>query len=73
MAQHSRKWPACAECLNRKKPDICSRCEAAEHFEPLHPGEAGEVIDYFGWAEDTHDACAEGHVPAHPPYKIKEG
>ena len=75
MAQHSDRFPACLECWHRIYDahcgDPCGTCSGGDRFTPTQPGEAGEVVDWAAWAEDTHDACAEGHVPAWPPVKIK--
>lgn len=76
MAQHSRKWPACPECRHygdaADAGSPCLGCLDADRFVPVHPGEAGEVVDYTAWADDTLAACAEGRVPAWPPCKIKQ-
>jgi len=74
MAQHSRRFPACPECWHGpyvpgREP--CVACVGGDKFTPAAPGEAGEVVDYTAWAEQTHDACAESNVPAWPPCKIK--
>ncbi len=37
----------------------CLGCRDADRFAPSCPGEAGEVVDYTAWAEDTMAACAE--------------
>ena len=67
MAQHSLKWPACPECRHNGDVDEhghpCLGCRDADRFAPSCPGEAGEVVDYTAWAEDTMAACAEAkHV-----------
>ena len=75
MAQHSRKWPACPECRHYSEAaeagSPCLGCLDADRFDPVNPGQIVEVVDWWAWAEQTHDACAETNVPAWPPVKIR--
>lgn len=68
MAQHSPRFPACPECRHHQGAEahgrICLSCTDADRFDPIHPGESGEVVDWRAWADDTLSACAEGRRPA---------